>query len=227
MRFVFDEAGYVACILYGCTSGSCVEYTGLVPDQPEEYADMDDWADRAKVQAYKLDASGNLIYDAERAAALPDENERTPYPPEYWRTMGAVDAIINVIYPVGSIYISVNAANPETLFGGKWEQIKDKFLLSAGDTYSDGETGGSATQEYNLTHKHVAPIGYNSDSQGGFDVNGTVNPGTVKTYRTSYTDHTGSSASGVTAYYTGNAELKGTIDTMPPYLAVFVWKRTA
>lgn len=130
-------------------------------------------------------------------------------------------------YPVGSIYISANEANPSTLFGGTWEQIKDKFLLSAGDTYDAGNTGGSVTQPYNLTHKHVAPIGYNSDSQGGFDVNGTLNPGTVKTYRTSYTDHSGSSASGVTAYYTGDATLKGTINTMPPYLAVFVWKRTA
>lgn len=49
------------------------------------------------------------------------------------------------VYPVGSIYMSVNAINPGTLFGGTWNQIKDKFLLACGDTYSNGETGGSAT----------------------------------------------------------------------------------
>ena len=223
MQLEFDKDGYVCCILYGCYGEACVEYTGLVPDEPEQYADIDDWADRAKVQAYKLDASGNLIYDAERAAALPDENERVPYPPEYWRSMGIVD----VIYPVGSIYISASATSPETLFGGKWEQIKDKFLLSAGDTHPNGETGGAEEQSYNLTHKHVAPIGYNSDSVGGFALNGTVSQSSVGAYRTATIAHSGSSASGVTALYTSSTELKGNINTMPPYLAVFVWKRTA
>lgn len=49
------------------------------------------------------------------------------------------------IYPVGSIYMSVNNVNPSTIFGGTWEQIKDKFLLACGDTYNNGATGGSAT----------------------------------------------------------------------------------
>ena len=53
--------------------------------------------------------------------------------------------IFNLIYPVGSIYISVNSTNPANLFGGTWEQIKDRFLLSAGSSYANGSTGGSAT----------------------------------------------------------------------------------
>lgn len=50
-------------------------------------------------------------------------------------------------YPIGSIYLSVNNTNPETIFGGKWEQIKDKFLLACGSTYSNGSTGGEATHK--------------------------------------------------------------------------------
>lgn len=46
------------------------------------------------------------------------------------------------IYPVGSIYLSVNATSPAELFGGTWEQIKDTFLLASGDTYEAGSTGG-------------------------------------------------------------------------------------
>jgi microcystin-dependent protein len=49
------------------------------------------------------------------------------------------------IYPIGSIYMSVNNVNPSTVFGGTWEQIKDKFLLACGDIYNNGATGGSAT----------------------------------------------------------------------------------
>lgn len=53
--------------------------------------------------------------------------------------------LLNLIYPVGAIYMSVNNTNPGTLFGGSWEQIKDKFLLSAGTTYGAGTSGGTAS----------------------------------------------------------------------------------
>ena len=36
------------------------------------------------------------------------------------------------IYPIGSIYISANSTNPHDLFGGTWEQLKDRFLLGCG-----------------------------------------------------------------------------------------------
>lgn len=38
-------------------------------------------------------------------------------------------------FPIGSVYISVTEVNPSNFFGGTWEQIKDRFLLSAGDIY--------------------------------------------------------------------------------------------
>ena len=49
-------------------------------------------------------------------------------------------------HPVGSLYWTSSTENPATTFGGgTWTQIKDKFILAAGDTYSNGATGGSAT----------------------------------------------------------------------------------
>ena len=56
--------------------------------------------------------------------------------------------IVDLIYPVGSIYLTVDTSSPATLFGGTWERIKDKFLLSAGDTYSNTNTGGSASHTH-------------------------------------------------------------------------------
>lgn len=50
------------------------------------------------------------------------------------------------LYPVGSVYISFNSADPSTLFGGTWTRLKDTFLLASGDTYAAGTTGGSATK---------------------------------------------------------------------------------
>lgn len=63
--------------------------------------------------------------------------------------------IVNLIYPVGSIYMSVANASPATLFGGTWAQLKDRFLLGAGDTYTAGDTGGAASVSY-------TPAGTNS-----------------------------------------------------------------
>lgn len=51
---------------------------------------------------------------------------------------------LDQIYPVGSVYIATNNIDPGTLFGGTWRQIQDKFLLSAGTTYTNGSSGGSA-----------------------------------------------------------------------------------
>jgi hypothetical protein len=101
-------------------------------------------------------------------------------------------------YPVGSIYMSVNNINPTNFFGGTWEQIKDRFLLSAGDTYSAGTTGGSPTN----THSH-ARAGDGGNISTVANVSGN--------------------------YVIGNKNFvsSSTISIMPPYLAVYVWKRTA
>lgn len=63
-------------------------------------------------------------------------------------------------HPVGSLYWTSVNENPATTFGGgTWEQIKDKFILAAGDTYSQGATGGSAsvtlTTEQMPVHTHT------------------------------------------------------------------------
>lgn len=49
-------------------------------------------------------------------------------------------------HPVGSLYWTSKNENPSVTFGGgTWAQIKDKFILAAGDTYENGGTGGAAT----------------------------------------------------------------------------------
>lgn len=63
-------------------------------------------------------------------------------------------------HPVGSLYWTSSTENPATTFGGgTWTQIKDKFILAAGDTYTNGATGGAATvtlETANLpSHNHT------------------------------------------------------------------------
>ena len=72
------------------------------------------------------------------------------------------------LYPVGSVYISFNSANPQTLFGGTWTRLKDTFLLANGDTYAPNTTGGSATKTIGVTnlpaHNHTVNASTHSHS---------------------------------------------------------------
>lgn len=44
--------------------------------------------------------------------------------------------LMDIIYPVGSIYITTNATSPADSIGGTWEQIKNCLLAASGDTYN-------------------------------------------------------------------------------------------
>lgn len=162
-----------------------------------------------------------------------------------------INAIIDAMYPVGSIYLSVNNVSPATFFGGTWEQITDTFLLCAGSTYTAGTTGGAATDQittggtvggHTLTeteipsHRHyvVANAGGNNDTP--------TNSTSVARYATSsHSDLPYSMRANTNNATVGRSSATGggnshnhtftgstvTVDTMPPYLAVYAWKRTA
>ena len=125
--------------------------------------------------------------------------------------------LLNLIYPVGSIYMSVNSTSPATLFGGTWEQIKDCFLLGAGGNYDVLSTGGEAT--HTLTVDEIPPHRHKMKAEstsGSLDYVLTDLKGYTKEYQNyrdlPYLDYTGGGAAH---------------NNMPPYLAVYVWKRTA
>ena len=69
---------------------------------------------------------------------------------EFWAKCKGTFTTLDSVYPVGSIYMSVNSTDPGTLFGGTWVRLTDTFLLAAGTTYDadDGThttaTGGAA-----------------------------------------------------------------------------------
>lgn len=74
--------------------------------------------------------------------------------------------ILLAAHPVGSYYWSKSSTSPHDLFGGTWEQVKDKFIYAAG-TKGVGSTGGSENVTLTInqipTHKHSA----SADTQGG------------------------------------------------------------
>ena len=81
-------------------------------------------------------------------------------------------SVIDAVYPVGSLYWSSKDTDPSTLFGGTWVQIKDKFVLACGDTYtSSGATGGASSVTLSVSnmpsHSHsFTPSGTISKTGG-------------------------------------------------------------
>lgn len=158
------------------------------------------------------------------------------------------------IYPVGSIYMSVNSTSPATLFGGSWARIYDTFLLAAGTSYSAGSNGGAAT--VTLTERHMPS---HTHDRGSFNITGSLqirpytgNGVNVSTYGSGANafSTTGNGGDSWARSLMGESNAKGTDvitfdasdswtgesgtagsgiahDNMPPYLAVYVWKRTA
>lgn len=56
--------------------------------------------------------------------------------------------LLNFIYPVGSVYLAINDVNPNTIFGGTWEKIEDRYLLGSSSSRAVGTAGGSNSVEY-------------------------------------------------------------------------------
>ena len=88
--------------------------------------------------------------------------------------------LMKLIYPVGSLYWSSKSTNPASLFGGTWVQIKDRFILACGDTYTSvGATGGASSVTLSVSnmpsHTHsFTPSGTVSSHSHSFTPSGTV-----------------------------------------------------
>ena len=87
-----------------------------------------------------------------------------------------IDSVLSKAYPVGAIYCSTVATNPHDLFGfGTWEYIEQgRVLLSQGDKYSAGSTGGAETHTLTTQEMPKHNHGGNTSEGGGHTHTGTA-----------------------------------------------------
>lgn len=142
--------------------------------------------------------------------------------------------LIDVIYPIGSIYMSFNVTSPSTLFGGTWEQITDRFLYCAN---SSGNKGGSNTHQ----HKYGIKVGgyYQETIFAENSTCGLLNYSDDSNWSLSGYTGTGGEAAKVNSAVTSTAggsitplhykyEAKtSATSTMPQYITCYAWHRTA
>lgn len=153
----------------------------------------------------------------------------------FFQTIGS-NFVLDNVYPVGSIYMNVNSTNPGTLFGGTWEQIQGRFLLGMSSSYPAGSQGGEA--EHTLTsdelpvHTHEVCESRNSSyvypsSRINSATSSTGNYSLILNSTTN--GYTTEQATDIGRFLTGdNIQTRGQAhNNMPPYLSVYIWKRTA
>ena len=131
---------------------------------------------------------------------------------------------INDVYPIGSIYFSVNNINPSSLFGGTWKQIKDRFLLAAGDIYAAGTTGGSSTHTLTIdempNHMHDVVNKEGLSDKGLCGANdGDGSNGYNWNFADTSNDATNDRSGLFKAAATGGGQSH---NNMPPYLTVYM-----
>ena len=146
--------------------------------------------------------------------------------------------VFNAIYPVGSIYMSVNDTNPSVLFGGTWEAWgTGRTIVGVNSDDTDFETseqtGGN--KQYSGAHIH--------DLQGegacariystGSKLVGNVVSG-VTSYTPQYTFSASTPAWEMSANQTSGVIVSGNskqttiyVDVLQPYITCYMWKRTA
>lgn len=157
------------------------------------------------------------------------------------------NSLFELIYPIGSIYLSAAVVNPADLFGvGTWEKIEDTFLLASGSSYSLGATGGEATHKLTVkeipSHSHtpgIDPPGTDTYNSYAFTVNRHYS--SSSTQRFTVDKGTGYVVMGANKNaddFGGNSDIEQALTTssvggstahnnMPPYLVVNVWKRVS
>lgn len=139
------------------------------------------------------------------------------------------NSLTDLVYPVGSVYMSINDTDPSLLFGGVWEQIKDRFLLSAGDNYTAGDIGGEANHVLTVdeipSHNHTyGESGYNAlitNATAAFQSGDMGSQsGTGRHY-----PFTTTGAQYIRSTNTNSAGGGQAHNNMPPYLTVYMWQR--
>lgn len=127
-----------------------------------------------------------------------------------------VDTATSILraYPVGAIYISYTGTDPGSLFGGSWARLPARFLLGAGPTYAAGSMGGETTHK--LTIDEMPAHNHSFDGWGSVAGNNGYISGASSRNIPSATSFSMNDTGGNLAH-----------NNMPPYLAVYMWRRVS
>ena len=127
--------------------------------------------------------------------------------------------ILEAIYPIGAMYLSIQNTSPAEIIGGTWSKIEGQYLIGANDNYEVTSTGG--TTSYTLTTNNM-PSHYHTVwwKRTNITINSSGNSHVV-------VNKTNTGASGPYSGYMTASGGGQPFTVTPPYYAVNIWVRTA
>lgn len=143
-----------------------------------------------------------------------------------------LEKLRNQMYPVGSLYFSTDSTSPATIYGGSWERYgKGRTLVSVDESDTDftaGKTGGAKT------HGHKLPKLFAQLDMAGTKIQAkmkrlntsTVWRASVYTAVNVYADSSVHN-SGLEVSVPVNDDTNVRASSLQPYIAVYIWQRTA
>lgn len=157
-------------------------------------------------------------------------------------------AILQSVFPVGSIYTSTNSTNPVSLFGfGTWEQIQGRMILGVSGNHPVGQIGGEESHvlSWNEMPTHTHGRGtmeitgtFASECLLAGGITGTQYPTGAFSLETTGNNHISAFADPggqrvdfhASRTWTGETSVSGANwahNNMPPFYAAYIWRRTA
>jgi hypothetical protein len=140
-------------------------------------------------------------------------------------TTGLVFAVMQALYPVGSIYSSTVSTTPATLFGfGTWvAYAAGRVMIGNGGGFSAGATGGSANAIV-VSHTHTITDAGHSHTK---EYTNQAGAGSGTFYNGASSGINASTNSATTGITIDSAGSSGTNANLQPYVVIYAWNRTA
>lgn len=205
---------------------------GDMTNQPTSYGNVLTMAHGTEVsQLWFGLAYGSLYHRQGNASGWSGSTDNAGDDANQWVEMIDDSNLLNKVYPVGAIYISASSTSPASLFGGTWEQLSDRFLLACGSSYAAGSTGGAATVVLSKANLPAVTGQFElhnaASSTPVYKVSGCFSSAMTNSsaYRNGGTSASGAQSIGKVNFSNGGSGKAH--NNMPPYLAVYMWKRVS
>ena len=137
--------------------------------------------------------------------------------------------ICDVFWPVGSIYMSYSSTSPANMFGGQWTQISGRFLYPSS---SAGSTGGSNTHNHPLSGLGAACIDTIGTAEGWLNIATCSDSryelsSNANLYKAAYLTNQKNNSTETGFHGTSLMGVTDDRETLPSYITVYCWRRTA
>ena len=133
--------------------------------------------------------------------------------------------ILDIIYPVGSVYLSWNSTDPKNLFGGKWTRLSGGFLYGCVSSVGTGNGTGTSTNNHVLTVAELPNHNHYFQSSDGTWHDATVDRSHTTTWGASYSESGDYKINSSVGQKCDGAKGQGHSHNIP-YIACSIWRRT-